>query len=226
MKKSLAVLLVLVLCCFALAGCGEKKKSEQMETKIETETDNKTNVSSVVLSTNTAEVQIGEEINLSCIVLPESEKDTVISWKSADDSIATVDDSGKVVGIAVGQTNIVASADNGVNDVCTITVKELSAYERMTDKEKDFADVMLKSLQYFNNPKTVSVTYAYYNSGTDTWSITVSAQNQMGGYTETDFDLQRNGEITKPIFNHIKTGLDSHFDLTLINEYISDYANR
>lgn len=104
--------------------------------------------------------------------------------------------------------------------------EKLSVYERLSDKEKDFADIMLKGLQYFNNPKTVSITYAYYNSGTDSWAITVSEQNAMGGYTQTDYDLARNGKITKPMFNHVKTGLDSHFNLDLINEYISGYANR
>ena len=215
MKKIVTLLIILSFCCSAFAGCADKKNTE-----------NKVAVSSVALSANTAEIQIGEEISLSCTILPESEKAVAVSWKSADESIATVDSSGKVIGISEGQTNIIACADNGVNDVCAITVKELSAYNRMTDREKDFVDVMLKSLQYFKNPKTVSVTYAYYRSATDSWAVTVSAQNSMGGNTVEDYDLERNGKITKALLPHVKTGLDSNYNLNLINEYIFDYTNK
>lgn len=224
MKKAVALCLVFILLCSVFVGCGNTEPSADNPKSNETEKKNE--ISSIVLSTNTAEIKIGEEMSLSYIVLPESEAKATITWKSANDNIATVDSNGKIVGVAIGQTNIIASAENGVNDICAVTVIDLSPYEKMNDTERDFADVMLKSLQYFKNPKTVSVTYAYYYKVTDSWSVTISAQNSMGGNTVEDYDLDRNGKITKSLLPHVKTGLDSRYDLDLINEYISDYANR
>lgn len=186
-----------------------------------TGTENGNEISSIVLSTNVAEIQIGEEYLLSCVVLPETAKNTVIIWTSADENIAVVNDNGKIVGVSAGQTNIIASTENGVNDVCTITVKEISAYDSLSVRDKTFVDAFLKAIDDFNNPSTVTIKYIHYSSTVNKWDITVTAQNQMGGNSQQDLVLDENGNLEKPILNHVQAPNES-FNLELINKAIQE----
>lgn len=79
-------------------------------------------VTEVELSETEAEIEIGKTIDLTATVTPENATYPEITWASSDDAIATVDESGKVTGIAAGEAEITATAD-GVSATCKVTVK-------------------------------------------------------------------------------------------------------
>lgn len=55
-------------------------------------------------------------------VLPENAEDKTVTFSTADKEIATVDASGKVVGVKAGTVKITATTSNGLKDECTVTV--------------------------------------------------------------------------------------------------------
>lgn len=210
MKKKLAGILA-VLFFVGTCGCsaGSEKKDE--------------NNLSIVLSSNAVEVSVEESVEITYVLMPENSEEKTVEWKSTDETIAIVDDSGVVTGVAVGQTNVIASCGDDVFATCTVTVKEKSAYERLDDKEQELVDALLANINAFYDPSSVSIVYAYL-SPTGTWDITVRAHNQMGGYSEQDYYLNQDGTIEEPILNHIEMPGNEDYNYDLINEAIAEYT--
>ncbi len=78
---------------------------------------------SVTISGNT-EVNVGDSIQLSATVNPSNAKNKSVTWSSANPSIATVDGSGKVVGVSSGTVIITVTTSNGKTATIEITVKD------------------------------------------------------------------------------------------------------
>lgn len=80
----------------------------------------------ISLSSDSAKIEAGKSVKLSARVLPVSVSvDKDVTWSSSDEKIATVDDSGKVTGVAAGTALIKAMTKNGkVSASCEVTVRE------------------------------------------------------------------------------------------------------
>ena len=79
----------------------------------------------VVISPKTLEIAVDEQGKLRSALNP-SKEGVVISYKSDDEAVATVDASGLVTGIAGGTANIIASAEGYQSDTCVVTVVDAS----------------------------------------------------------------------------------------------------
>lgn len=94
-------------------------------------------VETVELNKESAEIFVGETVQLSATVLPADVADLTVSWSSSDPDVASVDDSGLVAGLSAGETLITAVA-GGVTAECSITVKEIPVSSIELDpKEKE-----------------------------------------------------------------------------------------
>lgn len=219
MKKLL--MFGLVLGVLLLTACGGSSNNIQNN---EQNQNSANSLSAIVLSTNTIEIKVGESKNLSYTTIPAEAETTDSRWESADSSVATVNANGQVTGISVGQTNIIISADGGVYAACSVTVVEPSAYEQLSTKEREFVDALLTNINDFYDPSSVIVKYIYKHSGGHGWDITVAAHNKFGGYTENDYDLSADGELTVPILSHIEMpDADKQgYNLDLINAALSE----
>lgn len=78
----------------------------------------------IVLSTNTYEITEGEETTISYTLFPSNANDYGLEWKSADDTVATVNESGCIKAVAPGQTTISVSNTEGLFATCSVTVKK------------------------------------------------------------------------------------------------------
>lgn len=78
-------------------------------------------VERVSISQPTAEMEIGETIQLSATVSPSNATHKEVTWSSSKKSVASVSDTGLVTALAEGSTTIYATAD-GKTAECTITV--------------------------------------------------------------------------------------------------------
>lgn len=68
------------------------------------------------------ELSLGEDETLTASMLPFETTD-MVKWSSADDTVATVDEYGKVTAVGAGVTTITATADSGVKAECIVKVK-------------------------------------------------------------------------------------------------------
>ena len=83
-------------------------------------------VESITLNKTATEITVGQTETLSVTeVLPANATDPTYTWKSSDETKATVDQTGKVTAKAAGTVNIYAEANDGsgVQGSCEVTVK-------------------------------------------------------------------------------------------------------
>lgn len=78
---------------------------------------------SITVTPDTATLDVGEAVQLNKELLPEDTTDTLGTWTSSDESVATVDETGLVTAISEGETVITYTAsDSGTTDSSAITV--------------------------------------------------------------------------------------------------------
>ena len=80
-------------------------------------------VSSVSLSQDSADMLIGETVQLKATVLPADATDKEVTWASSKQSVATVSGSGLVTAVAEGTSTITASS-GGKSATCQVTVSK------------------------------------------------------------------------------------------------------
>lgn len=226
--KRVLVLISLLLMLLSLSACGETTGESNENSQNKQNNENVESNVAIVLSSNEIEIKVGETKQLSYTLVPEGNEHISVSWKTTDDSIVTVDSSGLIVGVGRGQTNVIVSCDNGGYDTCSVSVVEPSSYEQLSADKREFVDTFLLGADSFYNPSSVTVKYIHKNSGDFGWDITVSAQNQMGGYSEQDFDLSKDGKLSKPILPHVDMSdvNGQSYNLDLINKAISELNNQ
>ena len=77
---------------------------------------------SIILNKTETTLKATETVDLVATILPETTTDKSVTWKSSDETIATVDANGKVTAVAVGKATITATATTGIEATCAITV--------------------------------------------------------------------------------------------------------
>lgn len=81
-----------------------------------------TEVTSVTLNKKTLNLEVGKTRKLSATVLPASAADKSITWSSSNTDVASVISNGTVTAKKAGTAVITATAVNGKNASCTVTV--------------------------------------------------------------------------------------------------------
>jgi len=114
----------------------------------------------------TLELVTGKSGNLTATVTPPDADDTTVTWTSSNETVATVDNTGKVTAIAAGTATITAKAgDKTATCQVTVTVATL-------------ADA-------FKNGSTTAVTFKdFYNDYNDT-TITFTKNNDQYSYSSS-----------------------------------------
>ncbi len=80
-------------------------------------------VTGVTVSPTTATVEVRDSVQLNATVAPENATNKKVTWSSDKPEIASVDENGKVKGVAVGTAKITATtADGGKTASCNVTV--------------------------------------------------------------------------------------------------------
>lgn len=77
---------------------------------------------SLALNKNSATVEVDGYTYLTADILPETAITAKVTWKSSDESVATVGSMGRVQGIKKGTATITATTANGLEDKCVVNV--------------------------------------------------------------------------------------------------------
>ena len=84
-------------------------------------------VTGVSLDQSSANVDLGDTLQLTATVSPSSATDKSVTWSSSNTSVATVNSSGLVTAVSVGSATItVTTTDGGFTDTCAVTVSPVT----------------------------------------------------------------------------------------------------
>ena len=130
-------------------------------------------------------IYVGESKAITATVKPDDATNKALTWTSSDETVATVDNTGKVTGKKIGTATITATArdGSGVSGSCTVTV--LSTVKKVTVTP---ANLTLGQ----NKSYTLKATVEVFGSGTDTgvtWTssdTTIATVDATGKVTATD----------------------------------------
>lgn len=150
----------------------------------------------------------GEEQKVEAKVAPADAKNVKLSWKSADNEVASVDNNGTIKGVNSGETTVtVTDSVTGLSKDIAVTVNGLELPESMKF-EKD--SVTLEKGEVYNSvlsftPEDITYTGAiYYTSDATIASVTnegvITAKSAgsctIEAYYENDYRLVATMEVT------------------------------
>ena len=95
-------------------------------------------VKSISLDKESLELIEGDGASLTATIGPDDATDKRITWKSSDESIATVTSTGTVVAVKAGTVTITATTENGgLTAECNLTVIKRVVSGGIEDTEDD-----------------------------------------------------------------------------------------
>ncbi|NMP36786.1 MAG: leucine-rich repeat protein [Clostridiales bacterium] len=156
-------------------------------------------VTGLTLSSTAKTLARQDTYQLTATLLPFGATYPVVTYKSNDSSIATVDDSGLVTGVAEGTTTIVVTTCKGISESCIITVSG----DPTVIPELDSLEIKVqpdKNVYYVGDALDLSgiVVYALYSNG-DTEKIINEAGTTVSGVRLRGFDSATAGSKTVEI---------------------------
>lgn len=88
-----------------------------------------TKVEKIELDKTEGILYVGNSVTVNAAVTPDNATDTTVTWSSSDESVATVDETGKITAVATGNATITATSnsDADVNATYDVTVEEKKA---------------------------------------------------------------------------------------------------
>ena len=97
-------------------------------------------VTGITLDKTSLTLKEGESVTLTPTVKPDNATNKSVTWTSGNESVATVDNSGKVTGVKAGTATIIAATqDGGRTATCTVTVEACIVTGEAKDVTSDSA---------------------------------------------------------------------------------------
>lgn len=101
-------------------------------------------VTKVTLDQTSASIKVGENVTFKATVTPDNATDKTVTWRSSDESIATVDANGKVTALKEGEVTITATCgDQSASATVTVTASEESGCGSTVGLSLSFVGVVL-----------------------------------------------------------------------------------
>ena len=98
--------------------------SSSSSNKTQTPTPTTINAESIKINENIKELKVKESKQLTTNIFPSNTTDKKVTWKSSDESIITVSETGKITALKSGKAKITVSTTNGKADSIEINVPE------------------------------------------------------------------------------------------------------
>ena len=143
-------------------------------------------VESIVVNPAAVTLEIGKTTVLGVVVTPENAADKTVTWKSSDESKATVDAKGCVTAKAEGTVTITATSKDGSKTAaCTVTIPK--GYDPTTDTTKLLKDKSGNQIYVLVDGQYVEAKVAdYYKSGITFYKKETVSQYIYTGWQNLD----------------------------------------
>lgn len=121
------------------------------------------NISAISLKAEKSTLEHGETTRVAAEITPSNAQNNVVKYKSSDNKIATVDDTGKVTGITAGTCDITAYADNNEKIANQVQIE-------VTDKRLEQINILNNYLAEIPSTQTVA-----YSGGNEKATVTLTS---------------------------------------------------
>ena len=135
-------------------------------------------------------MEVGDKKTLTATVWPASNGTGTLSWRSSNESVATVDANGKVTAVAIGTAQITAS-QNGLSASCTITVAGVSLNKTSLVMIQGTTETLVATASEpiaswtSSNPAVATVSNTGLVTAVGKGTTTITVKTEDGGYTAT-----------------------------------------
>ena len=106
------------------SSSGSGSSSSSSATKTTTSIPTSIAVREIQIDKKVENMEVGDNEKLTAIITPSNATDKNITWKSSDESIATIDSTGEIIAKKSGTVDITATTSNGKSNTITINIKE------------------------------------------------------------------------------------------------------
>ena len=152
-------------------GCGDKSITVTVKAAVA--------VTSVTLNKTSVKLLVNGTETLTATVKPDDATNKTITWSSSDESVATVNSSGKITAKKLGTADITATANNGKTATATVVV-----YKPMT------SITLSKISETLKVGDTDTLTYSYLPTDATDTEVTWSSSD------ETIATVDQTGKVT------------------------------
>lgn len=133
MKRNYLFMLIIVLGSVLLSAC----KSD----------DDTTTLAGITLSSTSLSMVPDQSDTLTCVFYPDNASDKSITWATSDETVATVDNAGRITAKKVGTAviTVTSTVDKSIKSSCTVTV----ANRQLTNVSGEVSGVWEKNTTVF-----------------------------------------------------------------------------
>lgn len=110
--------------CPYSSNSSSSSSSSSSNTTTTTKVPSTISVTGIQINENIDTLEIGQSKILTATITPNNATNKSVTWKSSDESIATVTSAGEIIAKSVGIVNITATSSNGKTSTIKINVKE------------------------------------------------------------------------------------------------------
>ncbi len=131
-------------------------------------------------------LNVGEAFDLTVTISPKDATEGSLTWKSLDTSVASVSQTGRVIGMKPGKTSVMVQTQNGKTSFTTVTVLQGAKSMKLDESSITIGIGETYTLEPVFEPKGTSVTSVKWSS-LDTSVATVNEAGMVtgikGGFT-------------------------------------------
>ncbi len=135
-------------------------------------------------------LKVGDQYTLEAIVMPENAGNRTVKWSSGDETIATVDEDGKVTALKAGTVKIIATtAEGGLKAECVFAIYSDDDISKISNNEVEIVDDRDASFHLNADAKDKLVgsdsgyTLTITGNGSITLSVDILKNASEGGFT-------------------------------------------
>lgn len=139
-----------------------------------------TEVTGVTVTPSSLNLITGATGNVTAKCNPRSAAGQPVTWASSDPAVATVDDAGKVTGVAVGTAIITATAGNDITGSCTVTVSDAPEWTKNAFMTLNGKAVKDGSTQYILSDNNLRLAVTGVSDARVSWNFTTPVNSWPG----------------------------------------------
>lgn len=137
----------------------------------------------IVLNKSTDSLQIGQTDTLTTTITPDNVTNKNVVWKSSDESIATVDQTGKVIAVKEGTATITATTTDGSNLSASCVVTVMPQGTTPTNPTDSSGSAILNLTMTNGNVKSYTVSMSKVNDFISWYNNRAAGSNGSPYYT-------------------------------------------